>query len=151
MLSLHAGETHWLEANPLLRLYPDPSYGNRRSRNDVQNARNRLGGAGAPPGGILAELTFGFWAMVTANRLDRTVWSYLKQVLPAQTDRSQLHDSMMELDRARNRVTHHEPVRTGSVEVTLRRMKRIAGYVSAEFADDLDAMSTVRTLLAERP
>lgn len=151
LLSLHSGESHWLDDAPLRRLYPDPSYGNRRSRNDVQKARNRLGGSGAPPGGILAELTFGFWAMATANRLDGTVWPYLKQVLPDQTDRSQLHDSMMELNRARNRVAHHEPVRTGNVEVTLRRMKRIAGYVSPEFANHLETMSTVRTLLEQRP
>lgn len=151
MLSLRPGETHWLEDVPLRRLYPDPSPGNQRSRRDVQKARNRLGGQGAPPGGILAEMTFGFWAMMTAHRLGTTVWPYLDQVLPPQTDRAELHDRMMDLSRARNRVAHHEPVHMGSVEVTLRRMKRIAGYVSAEFADHLEAVSTVRTLLAQRP
>ena len=32
-----------------------------------------------------------------------------------------------------------------------RRMRRIAQYISHEFANHLDAMSTVRTLIAQRP
>lgn len=99
----------------------------------------------------MAELSFGFWATLTAQRLNSTAWPHLEQVLPDQTDRAQLHDSMTQLNRARNRVAHHEPVVPANVQATLRRMRRIAHYVSREFADHLDAMSTVRTLLAQRP
>lgn len=151
MLSLRPGEDHWLEDTPLQRLFPRPHGGDRRTRNDVENARERAGGSGAPPGAIMAELMFGFWAMLTANRLDGTTWPYLAQVLPNQTDRTQLHNSMTQLNRARNRVAHHEPVDPANAEATLRRMKRIARYVSPKFANHLETMSTVRTLLAQRP
>lgn len=150
-LSLHQGEDHWLDAIPLRRLFPRPLYGDKRARDDVDKARQRAGGSSAPPGAIMAEMMFGFWAKVTAHRLHSTVWPHLEQVLPPQTDRTQLHDSMAQLNKARNRVAHHEPVVPANVEATLRRMRRIARYVSPEFADHLDAMSTVRTLLAQRP
>lgn len=151
MLSLQPGESHWLEPAPLRRLYPDPSRGNQRSRRDVEKAHSKLGGPRASPGAIMAELTFGFWAMMTSHRLEITIWPYLQQVLPPQTNRGQLHDSMMELNKSRNRVAHHEPARPGNVELTLRRMRRIATYISTDFADYLEAMSAVRTILAARP
>ncbi|SMX66545.1 hypothetical protein BI49514_00294 [Brevibacterium iodinum ATCC 49514] len=150
-LSLRQGENHWFEDIPLRRLFPHQHGGDKRSRDDVGNARSRAGGYSAPPGAILAEMMFGFWANLTAHRVQSTVWPYLKQVLPNQTDRAQLHDSMAELNRTRNRVAHHEPVDSANVQVTLRRMKRIAKYVSPEFAAHLESMSTVRTLLAQRP
>lgn len=150
-LSLQPGENHWLDPTPLQRIFPRPHGGDRRTRGDVQKARDRVGGSGAPPGAVMAELTFGFWATLTAHRLNSTAWPYLEQVLPDQTDRTRLHDSMTQLRRTRNRVAHHEPVVPSNVETTLRRMRRIAQYVSREFADHLDAMSTVRTLLAQRP
>lgn len=154
MLSLQPGEDHWLDEIPLRRLFPRPYGGDKRSRNDVDKARERAERSGshhAPPGAILAEMMFGFWASLTAQRLHSTVWPYLAQVLPDQTDRTRLHESMTQLNKTRNRVAHHEPVDPANVETTLRRMKRIAGYVSPEFADHLEAMSTVRTLLAQRP
>lgn len=151
MLSLQPGENHWLDDIPLRRLFPHPHGGDKRSRNDVDNAKQRAGGSSAPPGAIMAEMMFGFWANLTAHRLHSTVWPYLAQVLPNQTDRTQLHDSMTQLNRARNRVAHHEPVDPANTQVTLRRMKRIAGYVSPEFATHLETMSTVRALLARRP
>lgn len=149
-LSLHQGENHWLDTIPLRRLFPHQHGGDRRAREDVDRARARAG-HGAPPGAILAELMFGFWAKLTANRLHSTVWPHLEQVLPSQTDRMLLHESMEQLNKARNRVAHHEPVNPASAEVTLRRMRHIARYVSPEFADHLEDMSTVRTLLAQRP
>lgn len=150
-LSLQPGENHWLDAAPLQRLFPRSDGGDVRTRRDVKKARNRVGGSGAPPGAVMAELTFGFWTSLTAQRLNSTVWPYLEQVLPGQTARTRLHDSMTQLNRTRNRVAHHEPVVPGNVEETLRRMRRIAQYISHEFANHLDAMSTVRTLLAQRP
>lgn len=149
--SLQQGEAHWLESSPLLRLYPAPSKGNQRTRSDIAKARNRLSGSHAPPGAIMAELTFGFWAMMTAQRLETTVWPYLKQVFPPQTDRAQSHDSMMELNKTRNRVAHHEPAQPGNVRLTLRRMRRIARYVSPEFAGYLRSTSNVQSILAARP
>lgn len=154
MRALQPAEAHWLEPAPLLRLYPAPAHGNDpnlRSRRDVEKARRRLGRSHVAPGAIMADLTFGFWAMMTSQRLEVSLWPYLQQVLPPQTDRRQLHDSMMQLNKTRNRVAHHEPTRPADAEVTLRRMRRIATYISLEFADHLEAMSTVRTLLRARP
>lgn len=150
-LSLRPAESHWLEPYPLQRLYPGSGKGNVRSRSDVAGARFRVKVPHPSPGAIMAELTFGFWANITARRLESTTWQYLKRVLPPRTDRQQLHESMVELNKTRNRVAHHEPADTGNVELTLRRMRRIATYVSPDFADYLDTKSKVRSIMAARP
>lgn len=52
------------------------------------------------------------------------------------------------LRKPRDRVAHHEPVRTAEVNVLLRRMRRFASYVSAELADYIDHTSSVTHMLA---
>lgn len=154
--SLVVGEKHWLEDDPLRRLFPAPSRPNARNPNertwtDVKNARIRAGGRRAHPGAIMAELTFGFWTMMSANRLENSVWPHLTQVFPPQTDREQYHLGLDDLRKARNRVAHHEPTTSAAAEQVLRRMQRYAQYVSPEFALHLKSTSTVRELIKQRP
>ncbi|WP_029087949.1 hypothetical protein [Brevibacterium album] len=157
LLSLRTGETHWLDPAPHLRLYPVPAQGrdtNLRSRREVEKARSKAGqnrSGRTSHGAVLAELTFGFWALMTAHRLERTVWPHLEQVLPAGTDRARLHESMTALNRTRNRVAHHEPTQPADAQATLRRMRRIAIYLSQDFADHMEETSTVRAILSQRP
>lgn len=150
-LSLHSGETHWLESAPLLRLYPVrmDSRGkdaNARSRHDVESARKRTP-SGNVPGAIMAELTFGFWAMMTASRLQHSVWPHLCQVLPPKTDRHQLHAILTELNKLRNRAAHHEPVKPSVLNSATRTMASVAKYISPELATYLRVNSDLPALV----
>jgi hypothetical protein len=70
------------------------------------------------PGGIIAELHFGFWTTLFDPEFDQPIWhkGYLKQVFrypPPDApglNRQMFSGILNEIRRLRNRVFHHEPI-----------------------------------------
>jgi hypothetical protein len=145
-------DSHWTDSDSLAGLFPAVSGKDARTHTDLRSARVNAGGPTAPPGKLLAELTFGFWVLLTSSRHTSLVWTPHLQVLyPTGSQRSKIHAGLDDLRKVRNRVAHHEPVRVAEANIIIRRMRRYAGYISPELAHYIERTSTVDTLLRSRP
>jgi hypothetical protein len=65
-------------------------------------------------GHVVAELSFGFWTGLLANRYHARLWEPALRrsfpLLPPGVTRRSLHRRVESVRRLRNRVAHHEPV-----------------------------------------
>jgi abortive infection bacteriophage resistance protein len=96
----------WYDRAPLTPYWKD----------QVDDAKRRAG-AGATPGKIIAELTFGFWVELLSKRNKNHLWigRGLKNAFPnTNLDRSDIHDRLKTVQLLRNRIAHHEPVLTSN-------------------------------------
>lgn len=147
-----SGENDWTEPASFLTLFPDQNGRDRRTHADLHKARAKAGGPSAPGGKVLAELTFGFWVLLTSHRNVSTIWNpHLQHVYPPGSRRTQIHQGLDELRKARNRVAHHEPAHVADVNQLIRRIRRYGLYISRDVADYIDQTSDVKRLLAARP
>jgi hypothetical protein len=152
MGAVAAGDNHWLDRASAGLLFPRTVVGNDRTHRDIAAARGNAGGAGAPAGKVIAELTFGFWVFLTARRHEPLVWlPHLARAYPSGTRRTQLHNGLSDLLKARNRVAHHEAATVRSGREIVRRIRGHARYVSPELAQHIDATSTVEQIIWNRP
>ena len=120
--ALHQNLTEWSgERFGEPRWYLDPGHRlHHRAVQDITAARRRAARDGRveTPGRVVAELSFGFWRFLLANRYDGTLWrETLHRAFPGQARRRPIHDAAAELHRCRNRLAHHEPVFNRPVDV----------------------------------
>ncbi|KUI41155.1 CAAX protease [Mycobacterium sp. IS-1590] len=152
MNAVQPGEAHWTDPASFTALFPAVTGNDARTHADLASARTKAGGPSAPPGKILAELTFGFWVLLTSSRHTTLLWTpHLEALYPAGSQRRKIHNGLDDMRKARNRVAHHEPVRVSDVNNLIRRMRRYAGYVSADLGRYIRQTSTVDALLHSRP
>lgn len=64
------------------------------------------------PGGIVSELTFGFWTKLTSARYEKLLWvPYIHKAFPViTTNRKGLNTRLHRLLELRNRIAHHERI-----------------------------------------
>lgn len=136
---------------------------NRTPREQLVRA-TREAGRDAPPGKIVAELTFGFWRYLSTAAHHDPLWiPHLHGAFVPGTSRRAVDRPVGRLHQFRNRIAHHEPLlrrdrATGKfadgVE-DLRRRHRdlltVARLISTEFHDYLAETSTVDQQLTTRP
>ena len=67
MNAVQPGEAHWTDPASFTALFPAVPGNDARTHADLASARTKAGGPSAPPGKILAELTFGFWVLLTSS------------------------------------------------------------------------------------
>lgn len=81
---------------------------NDGSSKSVRTARAKV----TPPteGHTIANLTFGFWMMLTSAPRDSTIWTPMLSSLFVGRSRGYVHDRMEKLNDFRNRLAHWEPV-----------------------------------------
>lgn len=152
MGAVRGGERHWTEPVSFGALFPPAQPANARTHADLQRAQALAGGSGAPVGKVLAELTFGFWVLLTSSRNSPLIWTpHLSSAYPARSQRIRIHQGLDELRKARNRVAHHEPVRVAEAHNLTRRMRRYASYVSPQLSQYMTDNSEVPGLLTSRP
>jgi hypothetical protein len=145
------GDNHWLDSASTGQLFPRNVAGNARTHRDITTARDNAGGAGAPTGKMIAELSFGSWFFLTARRHEPLVWlPHLSHTYPSGTERTQVHNGLSDLVKARNRLAHHEPATARSGREIIRRILGHARYVAPELAQHIDATSTVEQIIRNR-
>jgi hypothetical protein len=128
----------WYEVAPLTPYW----------RDQVNNAKDKVRDAAgvALPGKVIAELTFGFWVDLTGNRYNNPLWlgQRLSAAFPNTTKpRQEIHTRLKEVQRLRNRISHHERILTsrnrlynGSrVFLTLDEVLECIHWVCADTAD----------------
>lgn len=152
MSAVQPGEAHWTDPASFSALFPVVPGNDARTHADLASARTKAGGPAAPPGKILAELTFGFWVLLTSSRHTTLLWTpHLEALYPTGSQRHKIHFGLDDMRKARNRVAHHEPVRVPDVNNLIRRMRRYAGYISPDLRHYIRQTSTVDALLNSRP
>lgn len=152
MSAVRPGDSHWTDQASFAALFPAVPGNDARTHADLASARTKAGGPSAPPGKILAELTFGFWVLMTSSRHTTLLWTpHLEALYPAGSQRNRIHSGLDDMRKARNRVAHHEPVRVSDVNNLIRRMRRYAGYISPDLGRYIRQTSTVDALLLSRP
>ena len=88
----------------------------------VNEAKYKAGGAQPPPGKVVAELSFGFWADLTAQRNHWPFWvPHIHKAFPNASAphplRSNVHARLEKIRSLRNRIAHHEPILTSQNRV----------------------------------
>jgi hypothetical protein len=157
------GSRHWLmdPSSPVQAPLYRRSHGNRvdinrRNRDVIAEAVARAGGSVARPGGVIAELSFGFWRHLADTGHERTIWiPYLHRAWPSGTSRSQIDAATRLVNETRNRAAHHEPLFGGTPGRGLLHAQQEVVRLLAALLPDLGSYvqqtSTVALLLSQRP
>jgi hypothetical protein len=102
----------WLEDAVASGGYFDTSPGCEDAYHSVQDAIHRLGLL-YTHGGLIAKLTFGFWAYLFAAKEFAAAGSTLLSVFPNRpfgTKQKTVFQNLININELRNRIAHYEPV-----------------------------------------
>jgi hypothetical protein len=156
--ALHDQLTRWHAARYRTgHWYDDPSgvLEAHRAR-DIADARGRLQrqNKAETPGGLVTELSFGFWRFLLTSRYEPSLWTpALRHAFPAlrPARRHTVYVPVNELVRLRNRVAHHEPIYNRPLLTLHGDLLRVAGYVDQDLASWIRTFSRLPALLPIRP
>lgn len=144
------GSQSWLDAIPL----------DARGRADIDKARDRAtsyGRAALTHGKVVAELSFGFWRYLTAQRYHASLWvPALHKAYPGGDD--DLRDRRREVERhladlmlVRNRAAHHEPIHRRNLARDLDIAVELTGWIHPEAGSWIADKSTIPSALTSKP
>ena len=141
-----AGREDWWTAG--LRLHP---FEHQRISDAISTAR-RAKGDGMQPGHVVAELSFGFWTGLLANRYHQRLWvPALSQAFPCLTGRRRdLHRKQESLRKLRNRIAHHEPIFGRDLAADHDRLVSVLSAISPAAVVWVQSNSRVPDVLACR-
>jgi hypothetical protein len=146
-LTVIAGPDPWWTAPELLA--------DDRAAQDLVRAERSLqrGGKAVTPGGMVAELSFGFWVALIGNRFDMSLWRRgLYLAFPHyRGPRKQLHLDLQQMLGLRNRIGHHEPIHHRHLAADRQTVHRLLGYLSSDMQRWGQADDRFPDLLACRP
>jgi hypothetical protein len=128
---------------------------NNRTTDDVHTAKRRAG-RGAPPGKVVAELSFGFWRYLLANRYSTTLWPATRHAFPQLPRRGNtrplLERPVNDLHLLRNRIAHHEPLIREPLHKRLASLEYVLDQIDPQVRVwALDDGGRLATLLGSRP
>lgn len=140
----------------------DPWYRNTniplsaQSQIKVREAIRRMTDSRRQPevhGGVVAELTMGFWWSLLAPGYHRTLWgpALKKDAFESGTQVTALHSAVEDLLRLRNRIAHHEPIHGRDLLGDYHLLLRTSERISPRLAWWIDSTTTVPSVLAKRP
>lgn len=127
---------------------------NYRTRKNVDDAIKHCGYGSANPGKVIAELSFGFWRQLTTNAMEKTVWvPYLHTAFPQGTSRSRIDSQVSAVNRLRNRIAHHEPLFTSTMDPSVihANMMDCLLQLSPDVHTYISYTSKVLQVLAAKP
>lgn len=144
------GSASWLDAVSL----------DVRGYADIDRARLRATGNGrfAPTHGkVIAELNFGFWRYLTAQRYHASLWvPALHQAFPGghhdlRRRRREVEQHLANLMLVRNRAAHHEPIHRRNLNRDLDTAVELARWVHPEAGNWIAAKSAIRAATTLKP
>lgn len=126
-----------------------------RSLDDIDRAVQRLDNRGREitNGRLVAELNLGFWRYLLDKRHDRTLWRRaLYRAFPNLAGtRGDVYRAVVEMNRLRNRIAHHEPIFLLDHVAHEKGLLEIAGWICADYSAWAQAKSRVRHVVALKP
>ena len=107
------------------------------SQDKIRAAIRDAGGPNASPGKVVAELMFGFWTDLAAQRYHWTLWQpCLGGAFPSvKLARPIIHRRLEDIRWLRNRVAHHEPILTAAGSLYAGHQRTISFEQLAECGD----------------
>lgn len=103
-------------------------------------------------GGIVAELSFGFWRyLLTAHYVDSLWTPALRHAFPKGLDRDDARKLVEEINLLRNRIAHHEPIYRRDLETDAMRIEQLLDWLCPTTAQWALANSRVADLWAQKP
>jgi hypothetical protein len=139
-------EADWMDIAPL----------DEKGRVDLARARAR-NSKNPSHGKVLAELNFGFWRFLVANRYLHTIW------IPAMSSafpnlaghpgerRVRVARTIERLWFLRNRIGHHEPIHTRKIESDVASMTSLLDWICFDTSAWATAQRRVHEILIRRP
>ncbi|MYW82710.1 Abi-like protein [Streptomyces sp. LaPpAH-199] len=104
--------------------------------------------------GVVAELSFGFWASLVSkgSRYDRDFWvPAVHKAFPHYSGRrDELYAALWSLVLLRNRIMHHEPVHGSPLAVQHAKIYRVLGYLDPDLVTEIRAMDRFPAVLRHR-
>lgn len=83
----------------------------KEAEKSIRKAKRRAGGEKAPPGKIIAELSFDFWRFLLSSRYQASIWPQVEKALQEKPNsRQQFEDFVSIVYTMRNRCSHHESI-----------------------------------------
>lgn len=106
------------------------------------------------PGHLVAELRFGFWVGLLANKYHSRFWEKgLTQAFPGYptgSRRAYLHESFDRLRLLRNRAAHHEPIHARDLMIDHKLMCELAGYLDVDLEAWIESHTRLPAVVAGR-
>jgi len=110
-------------------------------------------------GKVVAELKFIFWERMFTSRFDERLWkNNIKNIFPntpqhLQTHeiRSQIYHDIFTIRKLRNRIAHHEPIFSRTLDDDLNKMLRLIRWRNATAAKWIENIQIVTPLLQNPP
>ncbi len=145
-LSLLAGQEDWWNAQIGLHQFE------QHRVTDAIGAAQRAKGTAVVPGHVVAELSFGFWTGLLANRYHQRLWvPALHSAFPHLVGpRRELHRKQESLRKLRNRIAHHEPIFARSLTADHSQLLDILGAISPVAVDWVTQNSRVPQTISRR-
>ena len=104
-------------------------------------------------GGIVAELSFGFWVSVLGPKYEVNLWRPCLRLAfpnrPRGTERKAIQVALDEIRRLRNRIAHHEPILDRDLHADCATILKILGWICADTAAWVDHHSRTARVLSE--
>lgn len=144
------GQRPWFDAVPL----------DSRGRADIDKARDRAtnyGRARSTHGKVVAELSFGFWRYLTAQRYHTSLWvPALHAAFPhgdadLRTRRREVERHLADLMLVRNRAAHHEPIQRRDLARDLDVAVEVTSWVHGEAGAWVAEKSAITAAVASKP
>lgn len=135
----------WMDIAPL----------DERGRADIAKARSRI--KNPTHGKVLAELNFGFWRFLVANRYLHKIWiPTMNSAFPNLEGhpgerREKVERSIERLWFLRNRIGHHEPIHTRKIERDVVSMISLLDWICFDTSAWATAQRRIQEILFLRP
>lgn len=127
-----------------------------KGRVDIAKARSR-NTKNPSHGKVLAELNFGFWRSLMANRYLHTIWiPMMSGTFPNLEGhpgkrRERVERSIERLWFLRNRIGHHEPIHSRNIERDVASMTFLLDWICTDTSAWRSAQRRVQVVLNDRP
>jgi hypothetical protein len=119
----------------------------------LHEARNALAtdGKAITTGGLVAELSFGFWVAILGPKYDTSLWiPSLRRAFahrPSSVQRREVQGALNAIRRLRNRVAHHEPIMHRHLDEDHELILRIIHWCCPETAQWVASQSRFPSVL----
>lgn len=126
----------------------------------IRKAKRRAGGSGAPPGKIIAELSFDFWRFLLSGNYHANIWPQIEKALKEKPDsRKQFEELVVIVYNMRNRCSHHEsivqqhdmPREVAHLDSVDYAIQTVASFIDPQAATWIKENSQVPVIRAQRP
>lgn len=130
------------------------------ARKNIRKAKRRAGGREAPPGKIIAELSFDFWRFLLSSHYQASIWPQVKKALKKKpSSRQQFEELIVVVYDMRNRCSHHESIvqqrdiahEVAHLDSIDNTIKMVASFIDPHAATWIKGNSRVPAVRAQRP